>query len=101
MIAGYAGSQGVPAPKVAVAVSGLLLLIGGASILFDFQPMISVAAIALFLIPVTFMIHRFWTVQDPNQKMGERINFAKNMGLLGSTLMFLAIPQPWPFSITG
>ena len=27
------------------------------------------------------------------------INFAKNFGLLGSTLMFAAIPRPWPYSI--
>lgn len=32
------------------------------------------------------------------QKMNEQINFMKNMALLGSTLMFLAIPRPWPLS---
>jgi hypothetical protein len=32
-------------------------------------------------------------------KMGDMVNFTKNVALLGSSLMFLAIPQPWPFSL--
>jgi putative oxidoreductase len=27
------------------------------------------------------------------------VNFSKNIGLLGSSLMFLAIPRPWPYSV--
>ena len=99
MMAGYAGSKGVPLPKLAVAGSGTLLVIGGLSMLLGFQPLIGVIAIVLFLLPTSFMMHNFWAVQDPMQKMGEMINFTKNMALAGSALMFLAIPQPWPFSV--
>jgi hypothetical protein len=28
-------------------------------------------------------------------RMGERINFYKNLGLMGAILMLLAIPLPW------
>ncbi len=101
MMAGYAESKGVPVPKLAVAGSGLLLLIGGVSILIGDHPAIGIAAISLFLIGVTPMIHNFWAVSDPQQRMAEMINFTKNLGLLGSTLMFLAIPHPWPFSLAG
>ena len=79
--------------------SGLLLIIGGVDILLGYQPLIGVVAIVLFLVPVTFTIHNFWSVQDPKQKMAEMVNFTKNLGLIGSTLMFLAIPQPWPYSV--
>jgi uncharacterized membrane protein YphA (DoxX/SURF4 family) len=75
MMAGYAGSKGVPAPKIAVAGSGALLL------------------------PVSFTMHNFWAAQDPMQKMGDMVNFTKNMALIGCALMFLAIPQPWPYSL--
>ena len=98
-MAGYAGSKGVPAPKLAVAGSGVVAIIGGLSILLGYQPLIGVIAVCLFLIPVSIMIHNFWTVQDPMQRMGEMVNFTKNVALLGSTLMFLAIPRPWPFSV--
>ncbi len=99
MMAGYARSKRVPAPKLAVADSGALLLIGGLSILLGFQPRIGVAAIVLFLLGVSPMMHNFWTMQDPMQRMGEMVNFTKNMALLGCTLMFLAIPQPWAYSV--
>jgi uncharacterized membrane protein YphA (DoxX/SURF4 family) len=101
MMSGYAGSKGVPAPKVAVAGSGLLLLIGGLSILLGYQPLIGVLALVIFFLPVTFMMHSFWAVEDPQMRMAEMVNFMKNMALLGSALMFLVIPTPWPFALGG
>ena len=101
MMTGYAGSKNVPAPKWAVIVSGVLLLIGGLSIITGFQPLIGVVALVLFFLPVTYMMHNFWAVEDPTAKMSEMINFTKNVGLMGSALMFLAIPAPWPFSLGG
>lgn len=100
-LSGYAQSKGVPAPKLAVLGSGALLLVGGLSIITGFAPTIGVVALVLFFLPVTFMMHAFWTVQDQMAKMGEMINFTKNLALMGSALMFLAIPQPWPFSLGG
>jgi uncharacterized membrane protein YphA (DoxX/SURF4 family) len=99
MMAGYAGSKGVPAPKLAVAGSGALLIIGGLIFILGVQPLIGVICVILFLLPVSFTMHNFWAVQDPMQKMGEKVNFTKNMALTGCALMFLAIPQPWPYSV--
>jgi len=101
MMAGYAGSKGVPAPKLAVAGTGLLLGLGGLSILLGFLPTIGVALIIVFLLPTTFMMHNFWTIEDEMAKMGDMVNFMKNWALIGSTLMFLAIPQPWAFGLGG
>jgi putative oxidoreductase len=98
-MSGYAQSKGVPSPRLAVLAAGVLLLIGGLSILTGFLPVVGVIALVLFFVPVIFMMHAFWTVQDPMAKMGETVNFTKDVALLGSALMFLAIPQPWPFSI--
>ena len=99
MMAGYAGSKGVPMPQVGVPASGLLLLIGGLSILLGAWPTYGAIAILIFLLPTTFMMHNFWAVQDPMQKMNEMINFTKNWALIGYTLMILAVPQPWPYSV--
>jgi uncharacterized membrane protein YphA (DoxX/SURF4 family) len=96
---GYAQSKGVPAPKLAITGSGILLLIGGASMVLGLYPLIGVIALAVFLIPVTFMMHNFWKIQDPVARMGERISFQKNMALLGAALMMLAISTPWIWSI--
>jgi uncharacterized membrane protein YphA (DoxX/SURF4 family) len=98
-MAGYAASKKVPFPKAAILGSGLLLLIGGLSVLTGVQVKAGIAAIVLFLIPVTFTMHNYWMQADPMAKMGERVNFMKNMALLGAALMMLAIPTPWPFSL--
>ena len=100
MLSGYAHSKGVPAPKLAVIVSGLLLLIGGLSVLFGLYPTIGALALLLFLLPVTFMMHAYWKVQDPQMQMGERINFMKNLALVGAALLLFVISQPWPVSLS-
>ena len=64
MMNGYAASKGVPAPKLAVFGSGLILALGGLSILTGFQPYIGVFLIVLFLVPVAFFMHNFWAIED-------------------------------------
>ena len=98
-MSGYAESKGIPEPKLAVQFSGVLLLIGGLSFLTGFQPIIGIIALVLFFIPVTFTMHAFWKVEDQRAKMQERVNFNKNIALMGSALMFWAIPPPWVFSL--
>jgi putative oxidoreductase len=90
MMSGYAKSKGAPMPKLSVAFSGLMLIVGGLGTLFDVLPIIGFVALALFLIPVTFIMHAFWKVQDPGAKMGEMINFTKNLALLGAVFILLA-----------
>ena len=90
MMSGYAKSKGAPMPKLSVAFSGVLLIVGGLSVLFDILPGFGLIALALFLVPVTFIMHAFWKIQDPMAKMGETINFTKNIALLGAVLILLA-----------
>ncbi len=99
MLSEYAKSKNVPAPKFSVVLSGFLLLIGALSILLGVYVEVGVLALTLFFLPVTFMMHNFWTVQDPQQKMFEMINFMKNMAIWAGVLALLFIPQPWPFSL--
>jgi putative oxidoreductase len=95
----YVAAHGVPAPEAAVIVAGLLLLVAGVTFLFGVFPRVGVAAIVLFLLPVTLIMHAFWADRDPAQRQADMINFTKNIALLGSSLMFLAVPRPWPYSV--
>jgi uncharacterized membrane protein YphA (DoxX/SURF4 family) len=99
MMAGYAKSKGLPAPEVAVGGTGVLLLLGGLSLLLGYHPTIGAVLLVIFLIGVSFGMHNFWAVQDPQAKMMERIQFLKNMALLGFVLMTLMISRPWPLSL--
>lgn len=95
---GYAESKGVPMPSVAVIVSGLLLLIGGALILLGWKVRWGAWMIVFFLIPVSFMMHDFWTISDQQQRMSEMINFSKNMAMAGAALMISSY-RYWPFGL--
>ncbi|MFY9527389.1 MAG: DoxX family membrane protein [Candidatus Acidiferrales bacterium] len=102
MIAQYAGSKKVPAPKLAVAGTGLLLLLGGLCVVLGAWPQWGLWLIVVFLVGVTPQIHNFWAVSDAMQRMGELINFTKNVALLGAALALLKLAetQPWPFSVS-
>jgi putative oxidoreductase len=89
-MAGYAQSKGVPNPKLAVAGGGVLLAIGGISVLFNIFPLAGLSALILFLLPVTFVMHAFWNVSEPMARMGEMVNFTKNVALLGAVVILLA-----------
>jgi putative oxidoreductase len=84
---GYAASQGVPLAAIAVPVSGLLAIAGGLSILLGYRAKIGAWLIVLFLVPVTLMMHKFWTVTDPTMAQVQMIMFMKNVGLLGAALL--------------
>ncbi len=92
MLAGYASSKKVPMPKQAVLGSGLLMFLGGLWIVTGIYVQIGILEIILFLLPVSFMMHDYWNDTDPMQKMTNRVQFTKNMALLGAALMMLQIP---------
>ena len=98
-LARHAGAAGVPFPTAAVLVAGVLLLVAGLTFLLGVYPDAGVGALVLFLVPVTVMMHAFWADHSPATRQMDIINFSKNVGLLGSSLMFLAIPRPWPYSL--
>jgi len=98
-LAKYAETKNVPMAEAVVASTGVVLLAGGASILLGIKPKLGTAAIAGFLAGVSPVMHNFWNVQEPGQRMNEMINFSKNMALLGSALALMGIDEPWPVSV--
>ncbi len=103
MMAQYAGSQGVPMPKLGVGVTGLMLLAGGFSILLGFEPRIGALLLVAFLVPTAIVMHRFWGVSDPMMAQNQFIHFWKNMTLAGAALIIYyfatVYPGAWPYSV--
>ena len=87
----YAASKGVPMPRLAVAISSILLFLGGAGILIGLYVPFAVAALVIFLIPATFIMHDFWKATDQTTRAIQQTIFAKNLALLGGALAFLFI----------
>jgi putative oxidoreductase len=84
---GYAAAKGVPLASLAVPVSGAIAILGGLSILLGFKAKYGAWLIVVFLVPVTLMIHNFWTVADPMARQMQYLNFIKNVSILGAALM--------------
>ena len=95
----YAKAKGTPSPKVAVAGTGVILLVGGLSVLLGLYPVVGIILLIIFLLGVSFQMHNFWKVADAQAKQIDMINFTKNMALVGALLMFLLLPHPWPMSL--
>jgi len=85
---GYAEQMGVPLASVAVPVTGIMILLGGLSIVFGYQVKWGSLLLIVFLIPTTFIMHPFWKIEDAMQAQMQMIMFMKNLGLLGGALMF-------------
>lgn len=95
---GYAQSKGVPSPRSAVFVGGVLLMLGGLGVVFGVAPEASLALLLIFLVPVTLKMHAYWREADPNARMAEQINFYKNLALIGALLMLYAVSTPWAYN---
>lgn len=83
----YAAHHGVPFAGVLVPLSGVIALVGGLSVLLGYQTRLGAWLLALFLVPVTIVMHNFWTVSDTSAFQVERALFLRNVALLGGALL--------------
>jgi putative oxidoreductase len=88
---GYAQFKKVPAPKFGVIVSGLMIILGGLYVALGVYADLGGLLIALFCLLTAFVMHNFWTLQDPQAKQGEMINFMKNLALAGAALIIFVL----------
>jgi putative oxidoreductase len=84
---------------VAVAASGIPLIIGGASLLLGVKPKFGAAAIFGFLAGVSPIMHDFWRNEDPDERQSNMINFMKNATLAGAALALMGVEEPWEVSV--
>jgi putative oxidoreductase len=82
----YAASHGVPLPHILVPLSGALALFGGLSVALGYYARVGAVLLALFLAPVTLMMHAFWLIPDPDAARTQYVNFLKNVALFGGAL---------------
>jgi uncharacterized membrane protein YphA (DoxX/SURF4 family) len=83
---GYASMKKLPMPSLAVYGSGLLMIVGGLGFAFGLYMRASLSLILLFLIPVTVLMHDFWNDADEGAKGSNKVQFLKNLALIGACL---------------
>jgi uncharacterized membrane protein YphA (DoxX/SURF4 family) len=99
-MAEYTKSKKVPAPGLAVFVTGIMLLLGGLSILLGAFVNIGAILLIIFLIPTAFIMHNFWTVKDPMMKQQDQINFMKDLALAGAAFLIWYLYQTVPVPLS-
>lgn len=84
-----ARESGVPYPEYAVPFVTGMLLVANLGVLFWKYPRISAGAVVLFFVGTTPVIHNYWTMEG-KERHSNRINFLKNLALLGGAIVLLA-----------
>jgi putative oxidoreductase len=86
---GYIASKGLPLPQL-VAIGTIVVELGGGLMLAaGFKARWAALALAVFTLLAAIIFHNFWAV-DAAQKMGQQINFMKNITIAGGMLMVFA-----------
>ena len=91
----HAADLGVPAASLLVPISGILALLGGLSVATGFKSRWGAWMLIAFLVPVTFGMHAFWRLHDPNSIHFQQAMFWKNMSMFGAALILTQLKSGW------
>ena len=70
-----------------VKVNGAVMVGAGALLALGKVPRLSAAALAGTLVPTTLAGHRFWEETDEKARKGQRVQFLKNVSMLGGLIL--------------
>ena len=90
-LAGYAGSKGVPQPKLATLAGGVLMVVGILMIVLGIWADLGALLLVLFLLPTALIMHAFWRETDGQAQQQEQIQFMKDISLAGAALLLFAL----------
>ena len=86
----------VPLPEddeLVVRGNAAVMVAGGTLLALGIAPRLSALALAGSLIPTTLAGHSYWAIEDPAARKQQRIQFHKNMAMLGG-LLLAVIDEP-------
>ncbi|MDB5238881.1 MAG: DoxX family protein [Candidatus Parcubacteria bacterium] len=95
-----AGYKSVGTAKFAVIGTGVLLAIGGITLLLGIWVRLGILCLVIFLLGAAFKMHAYWKETEPNAVMSENIHFWKDIALAAALLMLLAVPLPWMYALS-
>jgi uncharacterized membrane protein YphA (DoxX/SURF4 family) len=92
-LAAYAASRGVPMAKLSTQVSGVVILLGGLSVILGVWADLGSLLLVGFLCSTALLMHPFWRETEPMSRQMETVQFSKDVALAGAALGFF-----WVFS---
>jgi putative oxidoreductase len=92
-----AAQLGLPEdPKTLVLVNGAVQVGAGALLALGKLPRLASLALAASLVPTTLAGHRFWDETDERTRAMQRVQFFKNLSMLGGLLLAAADTEGRP-----
>jgi uncharacterized membrane protein YphA (DoxX/SURF4 family) len=88
---GYAKYKKLPAAKLGVLISGLMLVIGGITVILGYYADLGALLLAIFLVLAAVIFHNFWKETDATAKQNEMLGFMKDIALAGAALILFAL----------
>lgn len=94
-MAGYAAAKGVPFAWAATFVGGIVLALGGVSVLLGIWADLGALLLVVFLVPTAVLMHAFWK-ESGEARATEMNQFFKDLALAGAALALAGL-----FSFAG
>lgn len=88
-IAAFTASKGVPMANLIVPFTGIMELVGAVLLITGFRFRLGAIILLVFLLPVTLVMHNFWTIADPMMRQIDMASFMKNIAMMGALLFFI------------
>jgi uncharacterized membrane protein YphA (DoxX/SURF4 family) len=79
----------VPLPDdddLIVRANGAAMALGGVALAAGRLPRAAALGLVASLVPTTLAGHAYWSIEDPGQRNAQRVQFHKNLALLGGLL---------------
>jgi putative oxidoreductase len=74
-------------PELLVRANGAAMVGAGSLLALGRLPRIASTVLAATLVPTTLVAHGYWQEQDPQARERQKVQFLKNLGLLGGLLL--------------
>jgi putative oxidoreductase len=91
----YARSLGAPAPDLLVPLSGIWIIVAGLMVALGIWVDLAALALIAFLVPISYTMHAFWKVEDPQMRIVQLSQFQKNVALCGGLLALFFLFQQY------
>ncbi|HYN66823.1 MAG TPA: DoxX family protein [Ornithinibacter sp.] len=83
-------------PELLVRANGVAMVGAGSLLALGRLPRLASTVLAATLVPTTVAAHSFWQEQDPEVRARQKVQFLKNLGLLGGLLLAAVDTQGKP-----
>ncbi len=81
---------GIPEPETAVKINGATMVLGGILLALGIVPKAAAGTLIGTMIPTPLVGHAFWNEKEPTAQSMQRVQFLKNLGLIGGLLWIIA-----------